>query len=66
MTPLHRRPVPIDELDHERIDELEERAERTDIRDGLSLLLSMLAAGAAITADRARHRVQRRATTSRS
>ena len=41
---------PIAELDHERIDELEARAERTDIRDGLSLLLSLLAAGAAITA----------------
>jgi nitrite reductase (NO-forming) len=38
------------ELDHERIDELEQRAETTDIREGLSLLLSMLAAGAAITA----------------
>ena len=49
MTPLLEDP-PIHELDHERIDELEERAERTDIRDGLSLLLSMLAAGAAITA----------------
>ncbi len=49
MTPILEDP-PIHELDHERIDELEERAERTDIRDGLSLLLSVLAAGAAITA----------------
>ena len=49
MTPILEEP-PVYELDHDRIDELEERAERTDIRDGLSLLLSMLAAGAAITA----------------
>ncbi len=49
MTPILEEP-PLQELDHERIDELEQRAERTDIRDGLSLLLSMLAAGAAITA----------------
>ena len=49
MTPILEDP-PIHELDHERIDELEARAEQTDIRDGLSLLLSILAAGAAITA----------------
>jgi nitrite reductase (NO-forming) len=49
MTPILEDP-PTFELDHERIDELEQRAERTDIRDGLSLVLSILAAGAAITA----------------
>ena len=49
MTPILEDP-PTHELDHERIEELEQRAERTDIRDGLSLVLSMLAAGAAITA----------------
>ena len=49
MTPILEDP-PLHELDHERIDELELRAERTDIRDGLSLLVSLLAAGAAITA----------------
>ena len=49
MTPILEDP-PTLELDHERIDELEARAETTDIREGLSLLLSMLAAGAAITA----------------
>jgi hypothetical protein len=49
MTPILEDP-PLHELDHERIDELEQRAERTDIRDGLSLLVSILAAGAAITA----------------
>ena len=49
MTPLVEDPTTID-LDHERIDELEARAEKTDIRDGLALLLSMLAAGAAVTA----------------
>ena len=49
MTQLLEDP-PTYELDHERIDELEDRAEKTDIREGLSLLLSMLAAGAAITA----------------
>jgi hypothetical protein len=37
---------PARELEHERIDELEARAEKTDIREGLSLL----AAGAAVTA----------------
>src|SRR6185503_19807357 len=49
MTPILEDP-PLHELDHERIDELEQRAERTDIRDGLSLVMSILAAGAAITA----------------
>jgi nitrite reductase (NO-forming) len=49
MAPLLEDP-PTHELDHERIDELEHRAETNDIRDGLSLLLSMLAAGAAMTA----------------
>ena len=36
--------------DHERIEELEAHAEKTDIREGLSLLFSLLAAGAALTA----------------
>ena len=36
--------------DHLRIEELEAHADKTDIREGLSLLLSLLAAGAAITA----------------
>jgi nitrite reductase (NO-forming) len=49
MTPILEDP-PAYDLDHERIDELEERAERTDIRDGLALVLSVLAAGAAVTA----------------
>ena len=49
MTPILEDPSTL-ELDHERIDELEARAEQTDIREGLSLLLSMLAAGAAVTA----------------
>ena len=49
MTPI-LEDAPTYEIDHDRIDELEARAERTDIRDGLSLLLSLLAAGAAITA----------------
>jgi nitrite reductase (NO-forming) len=49
MTPILEDP-PIHDLDHERIDELEVRAERTDIRDGLAILVSILAAGAAITA----------------
>ena len=50
MTPPITQDPEIYELDHERIDELEARAQSFDIRDGLSLLLSMLAAGAAITA----------------
>ena len=36
--------------DHFRIDELEAQADKADIREGLSMLLSVLAAGAAITA----------------
>src|SRR5688500_8567051 len=36
--------------DHFRIEELEAHADKTDIREGLSILLSVLAAGAAITA----------------
>ena len=36
--------------DHDRIEELEAHADKADIREGLSMLLSMLAAGAAITA----------------
>ena len=36
--------------DHLRIEELEAHADKADIREGLSMLLSMLAAGAAITA----------------
>lgn len=38
------------EQDHLRIEELAERADRSDIREGLSLLMSFLAVGAAITA----------------
>jgi nitrite reductase (NO-forming) len=54
MTPILEDP-PVRELgeldtDHVRIDELEEHAERADIREGLSMLLSFLAAGAALTA----------------
>ena len=36
--------------DHLRIEELEAQVDKTDIREGLSLVLSLLAAGAAITA----------------
>jgi nitrite reductase (NO-forming) len=49
MTPILEDP-PVVELEHERIDELEQRGAQTDIREGLSLLLSFLAAGAAVTA----------------
>jgi len=46
-----REVAELDELeDHARIEELEAHAGRTDIREGLSLLFSILAAGAAITA----------------
>jgi nitrite reductase (NO-forming) len=49
MSPIIDEPQ-VQELDHERIDELEARAEGFDLREGVALLLSMLAAGAAITA----------------
>jgi nitrite reductase (NO-forming) len=49
MTPI-LEDQPRHDLDRERIEDLEIRAERTDIRDGLAIILSILAAGAAITA----------------
>jgi hypothetical protein len=39
------------ELEHERIDELEARAEKTDIREGLSLLAAVTAIGLVIEGD---------------
>ena len=52
MTPLTQDPELLGELekDHSRIEELEERAERNDLRQGLTILFSFLAVGAAITA----------------
>lgn len=55
MTPILEDPPVrgLDELDQDdrvRIEELEQHADQTDMREGLSLLLSFLAAGAAITA----------------
>jgi nitrite reductase (NO-forming) len=51
MTPLLEDPPVRDELDdHLRIEDLEASADRTDIREGLSLMFSVLAAGAAVTA----------------
>ena len=54
MTPITQDPR-LDELDgleqdHVRIEELTERADKSDLREGLSLLMSFLAVGAAITA----------------
>ena len=53
MTPIVRDPdleSGLDRDDHTRIEELEQRAEKSDLREGLAVLFSFLAVGAAITA----------------